>query len=133
MRIILETIPHEQQRYSCLIGDYWVDENGDWHIAVSEMENPDHSFLITVHELIEIYATQRKGIPEPEIMAFDLKFEKERKEGKHTADDEPGDDHRSPYYREHQYASAIEYLMAVALDVDRNDYDNAVLELLNPT
>jgi hypothetical protein len=131
MKILLDVIPHSEQRYPTP-GDYFK-EDGMWKIVASELPNPDHSFLIQLHELIELYLTQKRGIEEPDIMAFDLQYEKERNVGDHSEEEEPGDDPRAPYYREHQYASAVEYLMAVALDVDRNDYDNAVLELLNPT
>jgi hypothetical protein len=35
---------------------------------------------------------------------------------------EPGDDPRAPYYREHQFASGMERLMAAELGIDWQQY-----------
>jgi hypothetical protein len=115
--IHIRTIPQIQQRYPTL-GDYKVYEQGI-HICVSDMGNPDYEFLIALHELIECYLTIKMGIPEPSILAFDLEFEKQGREG------EPGDAPDSPYYAEHQTAGIVERLLCGELGIRWIDYDAA--------
>jgi len=48
-----------------------------------------------------------------------MAYERNRREGDLG---EPGDDPRAPYYREHQFASGMERLMAAELGVDWQQY-----------
>jgi hypothetical protein len=120
----IKSIPHSQQRYET-VGDYQLVD-GKWIITVSDMGNDDYNFLVALHELYELYATQKRGITEESISAYDMEYEKNR-----TAEslDECGDNKDSPYYREHQEATALERLACTFLDCDWNDYDKAVNDL----
>lgn len=107
------SIPHGEQRYPTL-GDYWTAKDGATYIAVSEMPDWRYAFLIALHEFIEEAMTRHRGIPEPEIMAFD------RSEDWET---EPGMVGAAPYHREHVIATGVEMLVASALDVKWADYE----------
>ena len=125
MKYIIETIPNEQMRYPTC-GDYFTGPDGTEHIVVSDMGNDDYAFLVMIHEFAEQYLTKRRGITEESITAFDEEFERNRPEGNV---DEPGDDPQAPYQNEHCLATAIERMMAAALGVKWQEYDNAISEL----
>lgn len=125
MRIIIETIPHADQRYET-VGDFFVDNKGVRRIVVSEMGNEDYEFLVAIHELIEAKLCEKAGISDEAITAFDVKFESDRK-----PDDvsEPGDEPLAPYARQHCIATAVERLMCAELGIAWMDYEMAVQRL----
>lgn len=106
MRINIETIPHDQQRYETC-GDYWIDDQGVWQIRVSKMSVPRSVLAVMIHELFEMSSVIENGIPISAIDDFDKAFEAKRQPGN---EDEPGDDAESPYRREHQMATLVEML-----------------------
>lgn len=131
-RIVIETIPHKEQRYPTL-GDYWIDANGDSQIRVSDFEGLGekphlYSLLIAFHELIEQALCLDRGIPEESITAFDKRMIDEDSPWQ----DEPGDNPEAPYHREHVFASCIERLFAAELGVDWHEYERACLKLDSP-
>lgn len=126
--IVIKTIPQSEQRYPT-VGDYWRDPDGTLQIRVSEMGNTDYEALVALHELIEIILTEKKGIKEPDIMAFDVQFEKEREKGLHGEDDEPGEAPNSPYRKEHVLAECLERVVANELGVIWDEYGKTVMEL----
>lgn len=101
-------------------GDYWRPRQELINIRALELGNPDYEFLIILHEIIEEYLCTKRGIKETDIQAFDQKFSEEGGEG------EPGDDKRAPYYKEHQFATKIEKLMATQMGIKWRDYSRAV-------
>lgn len=107
-KIIIEAIASTAQRYDTL-GDYWVDEAGDWHIRVTG-DNPeiaemdDQAFLYALHELIEMKLCIKRGISMQSIDDFDMK--------QFSGEGEPGDDPNSPYRKEHRFAMLLEHQMA---------------------
>lgn len=117
-KIIIETIPHSQQRYNT-VGDYYQDEDGSHLIRISDMGNWKYELLIAVHELIESGLCQEQGVTEQMIDAFDFEFERNRK-SEDTR--QPGDQPDAPYFKEHQFASKIERMMADELNVDWEAY-----------
>lgn len=121
MRIVIESIPHDQQRYETC-GDYTTDADGALHIRVSHTED-DYDFLIAVHELIEAYLCAKRGITGEEIDAFDFAFERARKEGNF---DEPGNNPAAPYFMEHKFATAIERQVSKELGVKWAVYDKTI-------
>lgn len=127
MKIQIETIKHTDHRYET-VGDYY-DCFGHTFIEVSEMSNPDYEFLVALHELVEYWLTKKRGIKEEDITAFDVMFEKEREEGKHTLDEEPGFDPRAPYLKEHTFATEIEKQVANEIGIDWEAYDHEVMSL----
>jgi hypothetical protein len=126
--IHINIIPHKLQRYNTP-GDYYFDESGDLIVNISDTGDDFANELILIHELVEEMLTRKRGITEPEIMAFDELYEKERAEGKHTADEEPGWDDRCPCKKEHSFAEAIERLCANEVGLDWNEYDKKVMNV----
>lgn len=126
MSIEFKTIPHKDQRYDT-VGDYFCDGINKWQFRVSEMGNHDFEFLVFIHELVEFYLTQKRGIREEDITEFDKKFEELRSQFPNTiGDQEPGHMESAPYHKEHVFAEKIERLMAEELDVDWEAYDKVV-------
>jgi len=119
MKIIIESIPHGDHRYSTL-GDYWRDDAGVLQIRVSEMSDPRDMVLCALHELVEVLICEHRSISEPDIMAFDVA---------HPDAEEPGELKDAPYHKEHVFAETIERLTALQLDRDWNDYTYAVASL----
>jgi hypothetical protein len=125
----IKIIPNDDHRY-CTIGDWWLDKRGNLQIRVSKFEDERHSMLIAIHELFEAYAASKNHIPEPEVTKFDLWFDEEEKKGNIPKTlDEPGFHPSCPYNREHQYATAIEMVLATLLGCNWWEYDEAVRKL----
>jgi hypothetical protein len=124
MQIVIKTIPQSEHRYDT-VGDYWEDENGVIQVRVSRLPDKRYEQAIILHELFEFFMMMHTGVKEPDVMAFDVEFEKNR-----TNDhDEPGDDLRAPYRREHCFATAVERMFIAAVEVDWATYDKACSDL----
>jgi hypothetical protein len=124
MIISLSTIPHNKHRYPT-VGD-WIVDNANipaFTILVSDMGNPDFEFLVGLHEQIETYLCWKRGIEQQSVDKFDTQYETNRPEGDFS---EPGDDPKAPYFREHQFATKLERLMADELGVDWEKYNTTV-------
>ncbi len=126
MKIHIESIPHEQQRYPT-VGDYWDDGDGTSQIRISVMRDWRYEVLVAVHEMIEMALTKQRGISEEAITKFDISFEDAREQ--RLVIGEPGDSPQAPYRREHFFATNIERLLAAELGVDWTEYDRYVDEL----
>lgn len=123
LHIDIQTIPHQQQRYST-VGDYVTTPDGVVHIRVSELGDWRMEALIAVHEVVEKLLCRKRGITEDEIDAFDLEYERKRAEGDVTS--EPGEASDAPYRREHFFATSIERLLAAELGVDWREYEDRI-------
>lgn len=124
MKIVIETVAHKDQRYPTL-GDWYRDKDGVLQIKVSAFSDPFHSFLVALHELIEVTLCDQRGITEEEVTAFDKA---------HLSDDDlwvndPGLCPDAPYHREHVFAECIERLVAQELGVNWQDYELACLAM----
>jgi hypothetical protein len=128
MRVVIETIPHKNQRYET-VGDWEYLPDGTIQIRVSDMGNDDYNYLVALHELIEQKLCAKRGITQKQVDDFDIQFEKDRVEGKHMPDEEPGDHPEAPYQNEHSAASGVERLMSSMLGVKWEDYAVAVESL----
>ncbi len=128
MNIQIKTIPHKDQAYPTC-GDWRFNENEDLNIFVSDMKNWKYEALVAVHELIEVILCKDRGITTEEVDEFDKMFEKEREDGKWLDGEEPGNDPRAPYKREHEFATLIEQQLAAKLNVDWPHYDKTVNNL----
>lgn len=126
LHIYIDTIPHAEQRYPT-VGDYWhptlVGGTKTTEIRISEMPSDDFEFLVAMHELVEMWLCKKRGITVEAIDKFDIAFEASRPEGN---TDEPGDDLKAPYHKEHVFATWIERLIAHELSVNLDEYNNAV-------
>jgi hypothetical protein len=87
---------------------------------VSACKNPDHEFLVALHEFIEAYLAKRAGIPEWDITKFDL----------NCPDAEPGNSPQAPYSGPHLIATRFERLMAEELKVDWEAYEQELEDML---
>ncbi len=126
MKICIETIPHEQQRYPT-VGDYWEDPDGTEQVRVSRMIDWRYEILVAVHEVVEWALTRERGIREEDISAFDVEYERLRE--RELVKGEPGDNPKAPYRREHFFATNLERLFAAELGVEWQEYEQYVDEL----
>ncbi len=90
----------DKQRYNTA-GDYYATPSG-WQFAVSRQKSVDDEFLVLIHELVEWYLTQRSGIREEVITAFDVA---------NPSSKDPGSEPDSPYRNEHLAAMEVEELI----------------------
>jgi hypothetical protein len=131
MKIIIEPIQHENQRYPTC-GDWYIDrESGDLIIRVSEEMGKDSCFLVAIHELVECYLAMRKGITVQQVDDFDIAYEKAHRaggtiEGERLDTSEPGDDPTCPVFREHLLATIIERLLCGEMDIPWDTHADAV-------
>ena len=123
MRIKFKTIPHRKQRYPTL-GDYWWDKDGTLQVRASEMGDEDLEFLIFIHEVQEAWLCKKRGITEPEVTKFDLEFEKT-----HMLNEEPGEDPKAPYHKEHIFVECLERLLAIELGIPWKRYIDTAMKL----
>jgi hypothetical protein len=121
-KINLSVIPHKKHRYET-VGDYYP-KGKEWFFEVSKM-NSDYEALVFLHEFVEFYLTQKRGIGERDITLFDEKFEDERSAGKWTTE-EPGHDPRAPYRNEHIFAEQLERLFAQEMGIDWDRYSSDI-------
>lgn len=131
MNISIKTIAHDEQRYRTP-GDWWFDKNGDLEIRVSCTGDWREEALVAFHELREVLVCKHRGITTEVVDAFDIQYEKERDEGLHGREDEPGNDPKCPCRDEHMSATQAERALAYDLDVNWNEYGNHVLDLDAP-
>jgi hypothetical protein len=123
-KILIEFIPHNSQRYET-VGD-WYYKKGILHIKVSMMSDWRYEVLVAIHELAEVLLCRHRGITAAAVDQFDKDFEAKRQPGNV---DEPGDDAKAPYRKEHFFATNIERLLAAELGVDWATYDKEVVNL----
>lgn len=123
MRIVIDTIPHAEQRYKTS-GDWYYGEDGTLHIKVSALPERAGGWkaeaCVAIHELVEALLCKAHGITAEEVDGFDLR---------HNGSGEPGDDFDAPYRREHRAATVPEFFLLDALDLERERYDAAFEEL----
>lgn len=115
MKITIETIPHDQQRYPTA-GDWLIDAAGNIAVRVSETGNWRYDAAIGIHEAVEALLCRDAGISQADVDAFDTGY----------PGDEPGDDPDAPYAREHCLATAVERLLIAAMELSWSDYADAV-------
>ena len=127
MKVVIKTIPHEQQRYPTC-GDYFY-EDGALVIQVSDLGDELKESLIVIHELVELMIVKKRGLPMDQIDAFDEAFEKARVKGN---TDEPGDDPACPYRREHCIATGVERMLAGIFNIDWKSYEQQIDSLHHP-
>jgi hypothetical protein len=115
-KVDIRFIPEAEMRQPGL-GDWWF-EDGVLHIRAttdSEETRGDckWAFLIALHEMVEAMLCRAHGVSQEAVDEFDLLFDSEE----HDDEDEPGDDRRAPYRKEHRAAMLIEHMMAHFLGV----------------
>lgn len=128
MEIHIKTIPHVQQRYNTP-GDYFYDDLGVLQVRISDLGNSFYETLVAIHEITEELLTKNRGLTEPEIMDFDLYYEKRREQGLVGENSEAGFDNNAPYLKEHTLSTAIEMQICALAGVSWTDYENSFLNL----
>lgn len=118
MKIVIETVPHNEQRYET-VGDYWWD-NETLHIRVSETGNTNYDYLIAIHELVEAVLCEYRGVSVEDIDKFDIL---------HPELIEPGDHPQAPYQNEHNFATAVERMICAAMGIKWQEYDQTLDKL----
>lgn len=123
MKIVIEVIPHEEQRYDT-VGDWlWSADGQTLYIRVSELTeegNMNFEFLVAIHEAVEAWACGNADISSRDVDKFDMTWKP------HDGILEPGDDPKAPYHQQHKLASEIERQVAAGLGVDWAEYEQAV-------
>ncbi len=138
MKLTIETIPHDAQRYDTC-GDWLVAGtrgNPEITIKVSLMDDWRFEFLVGIHEAIEAALCLNDGVNEERVSAFDIAYEDQRKlqesrfsmddDERITSDSEPGDHPDAPYQNQHNFATAVERMACAALGLKWADYEDAV-------
>jgi hypothetical protein len=121
MKVTIETIPHECQRYPT-VGDWWW-EGDNLQIRVSELGDWRKEMAVAFHELFEVLACKASGITQETVDEFDMSWTP------HDDIDEPGDDPKAPYHREHLGALKAEMSLADALGLDWTEHGDAIKAL----
>lgn len=119
MKIIIETIKHEDQRYTTC-GDWFYEVDGTLHIKVSELSDKRREVLIAIHELVEVLLCEDAGVTQLAVDEFDKQYEASRAPDNF---DEPGDDPMAPYVRQHCLATSVERMLAAEMGVNWKEYE----------
>lgn len=125
MKITIEVIPHQTQKYQT-VGDWAWTPDGNLEVKVSHLADWKRELLVGLHEVVEAAMCRNDGVKDEDVTAFDIAFENNRQPGD---DSEPGDAVFAPYRRQHFVATNIERQMADALGVDWQAYDREVVSL----
>lgn len=133
MNIIIKTIPHSEQRYPTC-GDWFFDDDGKLNIKVSQEMGEDSCFLVAIHELVEVWLAQKRGVTVKEVDDFDIDYEKKHREGgilsgKRLDESEPGYDPSCPVFKEHGIATAIETLLCAEMGIPWPEHEKRVESL----
>ena len=117
--INIVTRPMNTMRYSTL-GDYYdvvksPDGFKNFLVEVADTHNLDYNFLIGLHELVEYYLCNKRGIKDKKITGFDIA---------HLDAEDPGRLKEAPYHKEHMFAEKIEKLMCKELGIPWKKYYN---------
>jgi hypothetical protein len=150
MKIIIETIPHVEQRYPT-VGDWYfkrvnpdgtesdldpreavecyqqcsmtLNQNAILYIKVSTLQDWRKVMLIAVHELVEVALCISSGVTQDQVDRFDMQYEELRKPGDES---EPGDACLAPYRDQHCYATAVERMLCAAFGLSWLEYEREI-------
>lgn len=125
MKIVIETIPHEQHRYTT-VGDWYYDADGTLQIKVSGLSDWRREMLVAIHELVEVLTCKNDGVGQEIVDKFDKDFEANRSGDN---EDEPGDEPDAPYVDQHCLATGIERILAQQWGVKWKDYEKELCDL----
>jgi hypothetical protein len=126
---VTEQVIEKKDSITGKVFDTRIEKVSNLIIEVANTGNDYYNFLVALHEQVELMLVIDRGISIEAIDKFDKKFERERAFGMRRKDEEPGFDPKSPYCKEHRFASIIEELMAKELGVDWNKYNKTVMDL----
>lgn len=117
MKITIETIPHNCQRYDTC-GDWVFNSDGSLDINVSKMPDERSEIAVALHELVEAFLCKKAGITAEVVDQFDMNWKSSILQ-KYA---EPGDDPSAPYHRQHFQAEQIEIEFCTILGLDWDEH-----------
>jgi hypothetical protein len=126
MKIVIETIPHEEQRYPT-VGDYWIDEDSTIQVRISEFGSDAEMFAVALHELVELMLCRERAIEFEHIDAFDIQYEEQREPEDLCS--EPGNSVYCPYANEHRFAENLERQFIYECGLNWFEYEEKVESL----
>ena len=118
MNICIKVIPESEQRAEVNGADWQFDKDGNLIVCVSPMSDWRYEVLLGIHEAVEAVMCRHNGVTQEQVDKFDQEYDKT-----HAFDVNAGDDPKSPYSREHCFATAIERILCAELDVNWLEYD----------
>ena len=117
----IELIPHEEQRY-LTAGDWKIDADGAICIKVSDTGLRVDALLVGIHEAVEAILCDAHNVLESDVDAFDIEFCKTHDLKK----EEPGENPKAPYRREHAAADVVERIVALQADENWGEYSDRI-------
>ena len=122
MKIVIQSIPHLQQRYNT-VGD-WIQSQvtGDITILVSEELGEIGMKAVILHELTEALLCDHNDITSEDVDEFD-------KDCDPLDEVEPGDKLHCPYQQEHGFAMAVERIFTSAAELTWEQHERCILNL----
>ena len=122
MRIIVEMIKHAEHRAAAgnTVGDYFLDDNNDIQIRISECPDWRVEAAVLVHELVELILVRRQDIALSDIDAWDKSY---------VGDDEPGNHPRAPYHKPHVFAEIIERMIVRELGMEWQYHEDMLAKI----
>ena len=121
MKILIEVIPHNEQRLGGE-GD-WIWEGENLRVRVSDMKDWKYNFLLARHEMDEAVLCRNAGI------TTDMVDQDELKAGDNDDPDSLTGYPGSCYQQQHNDALVAEWIMARNLGVKWEDYGEAFHKL----
>jgi hypothetical protein len=119
--VCMKIIPHKKQRYDTA-GDWYPSKRRDYLVFyISQMENPDYEFSVFLHELIEQYLCEKRGITAKMVDAWDFA---------HADDPDPGSIPGCPYFEAHGFATIIEKMLIEKFGHSWSKYDQSFEKLV---
>jgi hypothetical protein len=135
MRIVIDFIPHQAQRYDTL-GDWFIDTSPTkeqfLHINVSQLGQEMSELAIAVHEIVEAVICLQDGITDEMVDQFDFAFDAGQKAGQIWPNEEPGDSPDAPYYEQHQLATRIEREVVASVGMSWREHEQNCAKVLVP-
>lgn len=111
--IKIDIVPHKDQRYDTIGDWYFIDDV--LHITISDLGNFKYIALVAIHELIESVECSINGVTAQQVDDYDFNH-------KNTGSANFDDHTSAPYYKEHNDATAIEWLLSRLFKIDWRDY-----------
>lgn len=122
MKIEIKSIDPASMRYPTA-GDWEWLPDGSLLVTVPNYGNQELSgLLVAIHEIVEAVLCKRDGVTDEEVTRFDTE---------HPLLEEPGDDPRAPYHKQHMVAMAIERDAAIAWGIDWDKHNQWVTDAGN--
>lgn len=130
-RVVIEAVPHNDQRYNT-IGDWFFEQSNAVYdteklvIRVSDTGNWKWNMTIALHEFVEAVLCTCDGVTQEQVDEFDTKWQP------HDEVEEPGEDPKAPYHLYHTIAVDLEtsFWLSMNHEDDWDSYENKLDELM---